>query len=84
MPKTPSVILRNMLAKHQIELLDIYRFKDHDLVRIKLPIANKVYLVKVGKHITDLASDEDYEQVVKTILNALKPEEEKSKESKKK
>ncbi len=84
MPKTPSVILKNMLAQTQYELLDIYRFKDHDLVRVKNTSTNKVYLVRLEKHVNDLVSEEDFKKTVEQILSEVRKleEEEKKKQQK--
>lgn len=70
-PKTPSVILREELAKKQLELLDIYRFKDHDLIRVKHSVTNKVYLIKVKKHVSDMVNKKDIDEVVKEIIKTV-------------
>ncbi len=76
MPKNPSILLKEELLKNQFELLDIYRFKDHDLIRVKNILSNKVFLVKVSKHVTDIVSQEDLKDVVKKILDEVKAVEE--------
>ncbi len=76
MPKNPSILLREELSKNQYELLDIYRFKDHDLVRVKHSVSNRVYTVRVSKHITDLVSIDDVRDIVKSILEQIKSIEE--------
>ncbi|RLG82717.1 MAG: hypothetical protein DRO40_06910 [Thermoprotei archaeon] len=71
MPKTPSVLLKQELAKKQLELLDIYRFKTHDIIRVRHSMTNKVYLVKVEKHVSDIASEKDLDEIVKKIYEAV-------------
>lgn len=73
MPKSPTIILKNMLAeKTPYELLDIYRYKNYDLIRIKDKASNKVYLVKLEKHVTDLATEEDFNKALEQILKQVK------------
>ncbi len=72
MPKTPSIILKEELSKKQIELLDIYRFKDYDLIRVKNKLTNKVYLVKVEGHVSDIVIKEGLHNVIEKIISSIK------------
>lgn len=76
MPKTPSITLKKMLSNTSYELLDIYRFKDHDLVRLKNTITNKVYLVRLEKHVSDLVNEEDFKKTIEKILSEVRKIEE--------
>ncbi len=72
MPKTPSIILKEELSKKQIELLDIYRFKDHDLIRVRNKLTNKVYLIKVEGHVSDIVTKEGLQNVIEKIISFIK------------
>lgn len=73
MPKSPTIILKNMLVeKTSYELLDIYRYRNYDLIRVKDKASNKVYLVKLEKHVTDLATKDDFNKALEQILKQVK------------
>ncbi len=58
MPKTPGVILRELLDKKQIELLDIYHRKDKDIIRVKDKLTGKVILVESKTFVRDMDKEE--------------------------
>ncbi len=72
MPKTPSVILRNLLEKKQIELLDIYHGKDRDIIRVKDKLTGKVGLYISKTHIRDIVSSEELEKLASAIEKELR------------
>ncbi|ADI31422.1 hypothetical protein [Staphylothermus hellenicus] len=57
MPKTPSVILREELAKRQLELLDIYHGKEKDIIRVKDKMSGKVFLYETKTFVRDMDKD---------------------------
>ncbi len=59
MPKTPSVILREELKSRNIELLDIYSFKDHDVIRVRDKLTGKVALYTSKRKVNTLSSKEE-------------------------
>ncbi|MEM4717607.1 MAG: hypothetical protein QXE81_02470 [Desulfurococcaceae archaeon] len=68
MPKTLSVILREELRKHGIELLDIYCFRDYDLIRVYNKQAGKVFLYQTKNKISSLPSRDELVSVVIDIV----------------
>lgn len=72
MPKNPSVMLRIELAKHGFELLDIYRYRDRDLVRFLDKQSGKVILFESKKHIDELNTIDEVRSVVSEIANYVK------------
>lgn len=57
MPKAPSVILREELAKRQLELLDIYHGKEKDIIRVKDKMTGKVFLYETKTFVRDMDKD---------------------------
>jgi len=68
MPKTPSVILKEKLRLHNLELLDIYHFKDKDIIRYKDRATNKVYLYLSKKHVRDLIDSKELDTLVDELV----------------
>jgi len=68
MPKTPSVVLREKLRLHNLELLDIYQFKDKDIIRYKDRGTNKVYLYFSGKRVRDLVDPKELDILVSELV----------------
>ncbi|MEL9908114.1 MAG: hypothetical protein QXP97_00580 [Desulfurococcus sp.] len=72
MPKTISVLLRRELLKHDVELLDIYKFKDKEFVRVKDKIAGRVVLYAPRIKPSSVTSREDLARIADEIASALK------------
>jgi len=68
MPKTASVVLGEKLKLHNLELLDIYHFKDKDIIRYKDRAANKVYLYFSKKHVRDLVDSKELDTLVDELV----------------
>jgi len=58
---------RRVLEKLKLKQLDVYRYKDHDEIRLLTP-EGKVVLVKLPKHREEMT----LEEFEKTIRSALK------------
>jgi len=71
MPKTPSVILREELAKKGYELLDIYHGREKDTIRIKNLLNGRVYLIESNKHVRDLIGREDVIKFINELLSRI-------------
>ncbi|MET1159900.1 MAG: hypothetical protein ABWW65_02970 [Thermoprotei archaeon] len=69
MPKTPSVIVREELWKRGYELLDIYHYKDKDILRVKHRGTGKVFLYEIRKHVRDLTNREEIINLVNSIIS---------------
>ncbi len=72
MPKSPAVMLKEELKKRSYELLDIYRFKDKDLIRLRNVLTGKVYLVASEKHVTDITGPNDLNEFIDKLLSKIK------------
>ncbi|AFL66890.1 hypothetical protein [Desulfurococcus amylolyticus] len=72
MPKTISVLLRRELLKHDVELLDIYRFKDKEFVRVKDRVAGRVVLYAPKIRLSSVTSREDLARIVDEIASVLR------------
>ncbi|ACL11124.1 hypothetical protein DKAM_0798 [Desulfurococcus amylolyticus 1221n] len=72
MPKTISVLLRRELLKHDVELLDIYRFRDREFVRVKDRVAGRVVLYAPKIRLSSVTSREDLARIVDEIASALR------------
>ncbi|MGC8954287.1 MAG: hypothetical protein ACP5N5_06180 [Desulfurococcus sp.] len=72
MPKTISVLLRRELLKRDVELLDIYRFKDREFVRVKDRVAGRVMLYAPKIRLSSVTSREDLARIVDEIASALR------------
>ncbi len=77
MPKTMSVLLREEFERNGYELLDIYRFKDHDLVRFRHKLTGRVYVASSKIHVSDLASPEEIHELVGKLVKEALGEKEK-------
>ncbi len=72
MPKTPSVILKGLLVKKQIELLDIYHGKEKDIIRVKDRLSGKVTLYESSTHVRDIVEKSDLEKLAEEIEKVLR------------
>lgn len=72
MPKSPSILLKLELNKHGYEVLDIYEFRDKDLIRVKIKSSSKVFLFETKKHVKELNRTEEVKTLVSEILNYVK------------
>lgn len=72
MPKTPSVILRRLLEKRQIELLDIYHGKKNDIIRVKDGLSGKVALYESSTHVRDIVERSELEKLAEEIERVLR------------
>lgn len=72
MPKTPSVLLREELVKYGYELLDVYRYRDRDLVRLLDKQSGRVIIYESKKHIDELNTVDEIKSVVSEIINYVK------------
>ncbi len=72
MPKTPSIMLKEELKKRSYQLLDIYRFKDKDIIRLRNMLTGKVYLVESEKHVSDIMGPDDLASFVEKLLSKIK------------
>ncbi|GEM_PF-876825 len=72
MPKNPSVIFREELAKHGYELLDIYRYRDRDIVRFLDKNSGRVLLYESKKHIDELNTIDEVRSIVSEIMNYIR------------
>jgi hypothetical protein len=57
---------REALAKLKLRQLDVYRFKDHDEIRVLTP-DGRVVLIKLPKHREEMSIDEFTEHVRKAV-----------------
>jgi hypothetical protein len=72
MPKTPSVILKKLLEDRQIELLDIYHYRDKDIIRVKDKLSGKVDLYVSKTHVRDMADKAELEKLASEIEAKLR------------
>lgn len=72
MPKTPSILLKNELIKYGYELLDVYRYRDRDLVRLLDKHSGKVIIYESKKHIDELNTADEIKSIVSEIINYVK------------
>jgi len=65
----PSIYVKYVKVLEQLglEQLDVYRFKDHDEIRVRDKKTNKVYLVKLPKKREEMELDEFKEFVLKSL-----------------
>jgi len=68
MPKTISVLLRSELLRHNIELLDIYRFSNKDVVRVRDRASGRVIVYALKTPLSSVTSRDDLGKVVNEIL----------------
>lgn len=72
MPKSPTIMLKEELRKRSYELLDIYRFKDRDLIRLRNLLSGKVHLIESEKHVSDITSYSDLIEFINKLLSKIK------------
>lgn len=70
MPKNPAELLRRELEKLNVELLDIYTFRDLDVIRAYSKQTGKVIVYKSKRKITTLASQEDVKNLAVEIAKS--------------
>lgn len=71
MPKNPVELLKRELRKRQFELLDVYSFRDYDVLRVLNKPRNKVLLYKSSRKINTIASSREIEEFASTIVKQL-------------
>ena len=71
MPKSPTILLKEELKKRSYELLDIYRFRDRDLIRLRNILTGEVHLVTSEKHVSDITSHDDLVEFVNRLLSKI-------------
>ncbi|MEM1639050.1 MAG: hypothetical protein QXJ69_03100 [Desulfurococcaceae archaeon] len=71
MPKNPVVTLREELRKHNIELLDVYSFREHDIIRLYDKQSRKVILHKSKRKISSLLSREEIINFISEITKSI-------------
>ncbi len=72
MPKTPSVILKKLLEDRQIEMLDIYHYRDKDIIRVKDKLSGRVELYVSKTHVRDMVDKESLEKLASDIEALLR------------
>ncbi len=70
---------RQVIAKLKYKQLDVYRYKNRDVLRLRLP-NGRVILAELDRHREDYTSPEEFE---KAVTEAVKRVLEKEKEEKK-
>jgi len=71
MPKSPTILLKEELKKRSYELLDIYRFKDRDLIRLRNILSGEVHLITSEKYVSDITSHDDLVEFVNRLLSKI-------------
>ena len=66
MPKRPIVILREEAVKKGVSILDVYSFKEADVVRLK--VSDRVVLAYSNRKITTLTSREEVSKFIEELL----------------
>ena len=69
MPKRPIVILREEAVKKGVSILDVYSFKEADVVRLKL--GDRVVLAYSNRKITTLTSREEASKFIEELLKQV-------------
>jgi hypothetical protein len=72
MPRNPSVLLREELDKLNIELLDIYSFREHDVIRVRSKTTGRVILYTSKRKVNTLATREDVVKLVEEISRQVR------------
>ncbi|MEM3163109.1 MAG: hypothetical protein QXN38_01760 [Desulfurococcaceae archaeon] len=72
MPKQAIAKLKIELAKRNLRLLDVYKFKNKDLLRVLDLASRKVLLIEPPLQLTNIASSDDLAKVVERVIQALK------------
>jgi hypothetical protein len=70
MPKTPSVLLREELAQRNIELLDIYSFKDRDIIRARDKLTGRIIMYVSKRKVSTLTSKDEIVKLVEEMLRS--------------
>ena len=71
MPKSPTILLKEELKKRSYELLDIYRFRDRDLIRLRNILTGEVHLITSEKYVSDITSHDDLVEFVNRLLSKI-------------
>jgi len=71
MPKNPTEVLREELRKFNIELLDIYSFKDHDVIRAYNKQVGKVILYRSKRKVNAITSREEATNLALEIVKQV-------------
>ncbi|MEM0001152.1 MAG: hypothetical protein QXH02_06960 [Desulfurococcaceae archaeon] len=71
MPKNPTEVLREELRKLNIELLDIYSFKDHDVIRAYNKQVGKVILYRSKRKVNAITSREEATNLALEIVKQV-------------
>ncbi len=58
---------RGVLAKLKLRQLDVYRYKDRDVLRV-MTSSGKVLLIQLNRHREEYTSPEDFEKAVKEAI----------------
>ena len=72
MPRNPSVLLREELDKLNIELLDIYSYREHDVIRVRSKTTGRVTLYTSKRKVNTLATREDVVKLVEEISRQVR------------
>ena len=72
MPRNPSVLLREELDKLNIELLDIYSFREHDVIRVLSKTTGRVILYTSKRKVNTLTTREDVVKLVEEISRQVR------------
>ncbi len=72
MPKRVAAKLGIELAKKGLRLLDVYRFKNKDFLRVLDLASRRVLLIESPLQLTSIASSDDLAKVVEIITQASK------------
>jgi len=69
MPKRPIEILREEAVKKGVSILDVYSFKEVDVVRLKL--GERVVLAYSNRKLTTLTSREEATKFIEELLKQV-------------
>lgn len=72
MPKNPTVILGEELARRGYELLDVYKQKSGSIVRVVEKGSRRVEVIQLKVHIDALTSREDIARIADEIASKAK------------
>lgn len=68
MPKNIVILLRKVLNTQNLELLDVYRFKDSDYIRVRDKFTGKIYIHKLKMQLRQVTSLDELKIIVEEIL----------------
>jgi hypothetical protein len=71
MVKSLTEVLRRELSTQGLELLDIYVFRDKDVLRLLSKRTNSVHFYVMSKKLSSLTSSEDVKNIVLEIKKNL-------------